>query len=218
MHRFILSGAMIFLALLQIVPPGSAAEPMVIDRFEGDLSAWEVQKFKGQTDYRLEVAEAGNRVLAASSHDSASGLIKKIEFDPKEYPVLTWRWKIERTLSKGNAHTKEGDDYAARLYVIFPHWIKPLTRTINYIWANRLSQGEAVPNSYFSRAMMLAVESGDGKTGEWISEQRNLLDDYRTLFGEDPPKAGGVAIMTDTDNTGEATRAWYDDLVLAPAD
>ena len=202
---------------LWLVAPAQGAE-LVVDRFEGDLSAWKVQVFLGNTDYRLVTDEGGGQVLAAHSRGSASGLIKELKFDPTQYPILSWRWKIERTLSRGDARTKGGDDYAARIYVIFPHWIKPLTRTINYIWSNRLPQGTAVPNAYFSRAMMLAVESGDEKAGRWIVERRNLVDDYRQLFGEDPPAAGGIALMTDTDNTGEETQAWYDDLVLNTAE
>ena len=195
--------------------PAQGAEPLVVDRFEGDLSAWEQLKFDGVTDYRL-VAEEGNQVLQAESRNSASGLLKPLEFDPAQYPRLRWRWKIAQTLSQGDARSKSGDDYAARIYVIFPHWIKPLTRTINYIWANRLPQGSAVPNTYYKRAMMLAVESGDQAAGSWRTEERNLVDDYRRLFGEDPPQAGGIAIMTDTDNTGASVLAWYDDIVLLP--
>lgn len=203
--------------LLLFSGPVWAASPLVIDHFDGDLSQWDVQQFHGLTDYRIVTDVDGNRVLEATSDGTASGLVKKLSFDPFEYPILSWRWKVEHTLKRGDARTKEGDDYAARVYVIFPHWIKPLTRTINYIWANRLPQGEALPNAYFSRAMMLAVQSGDEYAGQWMTEERNLLDDYRRLFGGDPPQAGAIAIMTDTDNTGESVRAWYDDLMLFPA-
>jgi hypothetical protein len=56
---------------------------------------------------------------------------------------------------------------------------------------------------------MIAVESGNGKAGQWVSEQRNVLEDYRRYFGQDPPRPGAVAIMTDSDNTGESATAWY---------
>lgn len=207
---------MVFLFCVVFPLSPQAAEPLVVDHFEGDLSAWERLEFNGVTDYRL-VAEQESQVLSADSRNSASGLVQRLEFDPQQYPRLRWRWKIEQTLAQGDARSKSGDDYAARIYVIFPHWIKPLTRTINYIWANRLPQGSAVPNPYYRRAMMLAVESGDQAAGSWRDEERNLVDDYRRLFGEDPPRAGGIAIMTDTDNTGASARAWYDDIVLLPA-
>ena len=192
-----------------------ASRTLVIERFDGDLSDWQVEEFSGRTEYTLVSDEQGDRVLAAHSRGTASGLVKRISFDPRELPRLSWRWKIAATLPAGDARSREGDDYAARVYVIFPHWIKPLTRSINYIWANRLPRGSALPNTYYSRAMMLAVESGDARAGRWIREERNLVADYRRLFGEDPPMAGAVAIMTDSDNTGGAARAWYDDLVLS---
>ncbi len=66
--------------------------------------------------------------------------------------------------------------------------------------------------------MMVAVESGEENSGKWISEERNIVADYRRLFGEEPPMVGAIAIMTDTDNTGENARAWYDDLAFFPSD
>lgn len=56
---------------------------------------------------------------------------------------------------------------------------------------------------------MIAVQSGPTLVGQWMEEKRNLSEDYRKCFGEDTPKAGAVAIMTDTDNTGEQAIAWY---------
>jgi hypothetical protein len=56
---------------------------------------------------------------------------------------------------------------------------------------------------------MIAVESGPERTGKWVEEEVNVLEDYRRHFGEDPPRVGAIAIMTDTDNTGERATAWY---------
>ncbi len=71
--------------------------------------------------------------------------------------------------------------------MIFPHWLFFKTRTLNYIWANQLSKGSIQKNVYTGNAMMIAVESGPSRAGEWVTEQRNLLDDYRQAFGEDAP-------------------------------
>ena len=198
--------------------PVALAETLLIDDFNKDLLAWEEESFKGRNQYQLIAAADGNQVLQASSSNSASALIQRIKIDPKEYPVLRWRWKIAATIPSGDARVKNQDDYPARIYVIFPHWFKPLSRTINYIWANKLPVGESIPSPYFQRSVMLAVESGNEKAGEWIVEERNLLDDYRRLFGEDPSPVGGIAIMTDTDDTGEEALAWYDDLKFISAD
>lgn len=201
--------------LLMLVSATSAqaqSHTVVIDDFEeGKQPAWEGKAFKGETIYRVVHNEEGHCLLA-ESRDSASGLVYRKEYDLKDFPVLSWRWRVSNILEKGDETKKEGDDYAARIYVVFPHWFFPKTRTINYIWANHLPKGEHVPNPFTGNAIMLAVQSGKENLGRWISEQRNVYEDYRRLFGEEPPKVGAIAIMTDTDNTGGSATACYDDI------
>jgi hypothetical protein len=102
------------------------------------------------------------------------------------------------------------------VYVVFPSVLFWRTRAVNYIWANRLPRGAFLPNVYTGNAVMVAVESGDANAGRWIDEERDLVEDYRRAFGEDPPKIGAVAIMTDTDNTGEEAVAWYGAIRFLP--
>lgn len=207
---------LILFGLISLFPGGafSADGWMVVDDFESGLSAdWERKDFQGQTVYQV-VQTDGGACLKAESHGSASGLIRKISYSLDDYPILSWRWKVDNILDRGDERSKEGDDYGARVYVVFPHWIPYMTRSINYIWANKLPQGEAVPNTYYEKAMMVAVESGNDQVGRWRQARRNVLEDYRRLFGDEPPKVGAIAIMTDTDNTGESATACYDDIRL----
>jgi hypothetical protein len=62
--------------------------------------------------------------------------------------------------------------------------------------------------------MMVAVEPGDEKSGTWVTEERNVYEDYRKFFEEDPPEIGAVALMTDTNNTRGETTAYYGDITL----
>jgi hypothetical protein len=182
---------------------------IVIDDYKSGLNdKWESKVFEGKTKYSV-TTEDSKLCIMAESNATASALIYKIKYDPKEYPILSWEWKVKNIIKKGNALKKEGDDYAARVYVIFPSILFWKTKAINYIWANRLPEGEAVPNAFTSNAKMIAVQSGEKNAGKWIAEERNVFEDYKKLFGEEPPMAGGIAIMTDTDNTGESATAWY---------
>ncbi|PLX79201.1 MAG: hypothetical protein C0614_08150 [Desulfuromonas sp.] len=193
---------------------GDDIQLLLIDDFEAGLKPnWKVKSFAGETDYKV-VTEQSGKVLRAESRGTASGLVYKIDFNPSDYPLLSWRWKVAGVVAAGDERFKNGDDYAARLYVIFPHWFFPKTRTLNYIWANRLPRDEIIPNAFTSNAMMLAVESGPQRAGQWIEVRRNIIEDYRRAFGEEPPRAGAIAIMTDTDNTGQSAMAWYDDIYL----
>ena len=195
---------------------GNAAGPLLIDDFAKGISAgWEKKVFKGETAYR-PVVEEGRPAVKAESRATASALIYKVSLDPKTYPRLSWSWKFVHTIGKGDERTKAGDDYAARVYVVFPSALFWRTRAVNYIWANRLPVGAFLPNAFTGNAVMVAVESGDGNAGRWIDEERDLVEDYRRAFGEDPPGIGAVAIMTDTDNTGEQAVAWYGAIRFLP--
>ncbi len=188
---------------------------LAVSQFENEgLSGWTPKIFKGKTDYQL-VKENGRIVVRASSHAAASGLVKQIKFNPSKYRYLRWSWKIEHTIIGGNAKTKAGDDYAARLYIVFPGYFFWQTRAINYIWANQLPKNESIPNPYTDHDMMVAVETGSSSTGKWLNEQRDIWSDYMHLFGEQPKEASAIAIMTDTDNTGESAVAWYGDITLS---
>jgi hypothetical protein len=190
------------LLLLLITPPALASDLLLDDYLQGISKNWKEKSFKGLTRYEV-VQEDGQRCIRATSDASASALYYELDFDPGEYPFLAWRWKVNNIVAKGDELKKEGDDYAARVYVVFPAALFWRTKAINYIWANKLAAGQAVPNPFTSNACMIAVQSGQTHLGQWLEEKRNLLEDYRKCFGEETPKAGAVAIMTDTDNTGE---------------
>jgi len=190
-----------------------------IGRFSsGDLSGWEPQVFKekGETAYSL-VKDDGRTVLKARGRHAASGLVRKVNLDPKDFPLLRWSWKVEHTLKGEDVTKKSGDDYAARVYVVFPRFLFWQTRAINYVWSARIPRGSSAPSPYTANSIVVAVESGNEKAGRWQAEERNIFEDYRKYFGEEPPKLGAVAVMTDSDDTGDEVTAWYGDISLERA-
>lgn len=205
------------LLIVVIICMGSIAQAdtIAISRFATEgLSGWNAKSFKGKTQY-VPVQENGRTAVKAHSVASASGLFKDVKLDPSRFRYLRWSWKISDTIANGNEKTKNGDDYAARVYVVFPGRFFWQTKAINYVWANRLPKGEFLPNAFTGNAMMLAVESGPEKSGIWVTEERDVLADFRRLFGEEPREIGAIAIMTDTDNTGGEATAWYGDISIA---
>jgi hypothetical protein len=78
--------------------------------------------------------------------------------------------------------------------------------------------GTVIEHPYTRRVRMLVVASGPGGVGKWQSLSRNVLDDFRRAFGEEPGDLTGVGVLTDTDNTGGSVEAWYGDIRLRPAD
>jgi hypothetical protein len=225
-------------------PPVQAESPGVLDvgRFSlekpGDElpAGWKPFTFRGidrRTNYRL-VEEDGKVVVQATAHASASGLMRRIAIDPREYPIVHWRWKAANVLEKADIHRKEGDDYPARIYIAFQydpaklsvserikygiaralHGEHPPHGVINYLWASKAPVGLVVPNAYTDRSMMIVVQSGAENLNAWVEEERNIYEDYMKAFNEEPSMISGVAVMTDTDNTGESATAYYGDILF----
>lgn len=210
MKRLVLLACMLMLSSSAV----AVDDTFLVADFEQGLGAeWGVKQFIGETTYQV-VTEGSAQVLLAISNASASALVYQQDFNLDDYPVLSWRWKIADTVERGDATRKQTDDYAARVYIIFPHWFYPKTKSLNYIWANKLGKEQFVTSPYTDNSMMIAVESGSDNVGSWQIVRRNLVDDYRKAFGTDPPKKFRIAVMTDTDNTGGKAQAWYDDLRL----
>ena len=191
------------------------------------------RRIERYTDYSL-VEEGGIVVVKAVSDQSASGLTRAISIDPVEYPVIQWRWKVNNVLQKGDVKSKDGDDYPARVYITFAFdpdrasFVDRLQheaaqfiqgqdvpyRAISYIWGSNVPAGTMIANAYTDKAMMFVVQGGSEKLQQWLTQERNVYEDYKKAFGEEPTMISGVAIMTDTDNTRESAVAWYGDIIF----
>lgn len=196
------------------------------------LSKWKdffFPKIKTHSRYSIE-REGGQHVLKAESSASASALIYKDSFDVKEHPRVRWRWKVSNIYLKGDARSKEGDDYPLRVYIMFEYdpdkagaldRIKygiakslygeyPPHSSLSYVWASRDDPERFLVSPYTNRAVMVLMEKGPAKTGGWVDEEVNILDDYVKAFSTSPPARARVAIMNDSDNTGESSTAYME--------
>jgi len=229
---------------LLIVPVAVRAEPpsvIEVAKFssgtvgQGMPDGWKPLTFKKipkHTSYEV-VKDGGVMVVKAVSEASASGLTKPVVIDPKEFPIVRWRWKIDNVLKGSDVTLKEGDDFPARLYITFQYdpdkvsFGKKLKfkagqvifgdipiGAINYVWETKAPVGTIIDNAYTDFVKMVVVESGPQKIGMWIDEERNIYEDYKKAFGEETPMINGVAIMSDTDNTKERATAYYGDIVF----
>jgi hypothetical protein len=231
----------LLLPALLALPVNAAQNSVLIGAFSqlkpGEaLSPWQPLTFKKierHTRYTL-VEDGGVTVVRAQAEASASGLLRNQSIDLKQFPILEWRWKIASILQKSDPALKSGDDYPARIYITFAfdrsklstgERIKygaakliygeyPPLAAINYVWDSKTPVGTVLPNAYTDRVKMIVVQSGSDKLNQWVAMQRNVYEDYKAAFGTEPPLVSGVAIMTDTDNTGENATAYYGDLVL----
>ena len=180
------------------------------------LDEWQEKVFRGRVLYSVKTDE-DDSYLVAYSDNSASGIFYQIRFDPKQLPMISWKWKVLEFPKKGKLGVGKGgwieqDDYAARLYVIFPKLSFNLTKSLEYVWDKSLPVGTIKESPYSKNIKIIVIESGTKNTNTWVPEKRNIYEDFVKAFGRKPGKVGAIAIMTDTDNTSSTAEAHYDEL------
>jgi hypothetical protein len=186
-------------------------------------------------EFRL-VKDGAVTVLESRAAAAAGTLAHVLGVLPAQRPLLAWRWKVDRVVAGADLARKEGDDFAARVYVFFdiPLASLPLadrarafvartvwgqelpTAALCYVWDNRHAPGTSAWNPYTDRVRTVVLRSA--AAGAWASEERDLEADFRAAFGSQwsgpVPRVTGVAVGNDTDQTGETVTAWFGDFTL----
>ena len=206
------------LALLLIAPTLSSEPTRYrIGEFDADWKEhWKKQRLSTRSNTCDAVIDDDESVLRIDSNDSSSGVVRKLKVEPIESGSLSWRWKVERSLIDNTKELeKDGDDYAARVCVIYEtHFFGWRTRMVCYVWAGNEPVGALYRNPRSSSVATIVLESGDDKAGMWVVEERDVVEDYRSYFGEAPTRVSGFTIIVDTDQTGAETTAWFDDVIF----
>lgn len=202
----------------------------------GTVTGWAPYTLGGKAapaDFRL-VELDGSVVLRAEASNAASALIHTGRFDPLVTPWLNWRWRADALPAGGRFATRDGDDYALRVYVLFDYDLSKLsfgTRTkirlarafygeqvptavLCYVWDGRAASGTRAWSAYTDRVRMIAVDGAGSVPGSWRAASRNVADDFREAFGEDPPAITGIVVASDTDNTAGRALGYFGDLSL----
>lgn len=205
------------LALLSSTALAGETQRVIADFTRDGLDGWKEQQFKDKalTQYQLLAAGPG-QVLKATSHHAASGWVRELPIDLAATPWLTWSWKVENVLPGVDEHAKPGDDYPARLYVVFSggvfFW---KTRALNYVWSSNQPVGSEWPSAYTGNSRMVAMDSGSARLGQWVQHKVNVREDFKRVFGEELTQADAIAIMTDTDDSGQQAVAYYGNIAFS---
>ncbi len=210
-------------AAAQAIAPFSGAAP------GGALpDGWREVSLPHRRAAEVRLVEDDGRTVLRVKSDAAFGTAA-ITFD-MEAPVLAWRWKIDRVVEGARLGTKDGDDFAARVYVSFeipPEDLTLAERTklklarflygdvpsaaICYVWDNRAVKGHSIWSPHAERVRIVVLESGNADAGRWKEERRDIAADFRAAFGRAAPRMTGVAAGNDTDQSGESATAWFGD-------
>jgi hypothetical protein len=185
------------------------------------------------TDYRL-VESDGTVVVQASSAEGGSGLFRKIHIDPRRHPVIEFRWRVPPDSARGGADGPSHASPPVRISLAFDgdparldfddraklRLAKVLTvhglpyASLVYVWLSRVPAESVVRSPHTDRVRLLVAQSGAQRLGEWVTIRRNVLEDYRKAYGEEPGDVVAIGLMTDYGDDGSRRRAYYGDITF----
>jgi hypothetical protein len=201
----VLAAFLFFSSLVQ------AQERLVIADFSHDVqgsgapAGWELKEKSGKADLAV-VRDDGIPALRLRSSNTSYSLQKEVHINLKQYPVLSWKWKVTKVPAGGDFRKSSTDDQAAQLFLAFSK-----TRAIVYIWDSSVPLGTmgSAAAPFFMSIKAVVMRSGTDELGRWITETRNVYDDYKKFFHEEPGEVAGVRIQINSQHTGTSAESYF---------
>jgi hypothetical protein len=216
MRRFhaLLQG-ILFISLILLHPyPIAALQKMVVADFSSGLdhkgvpSGWKLKERSGKADISI-VQEGSLHALRLRSDDTSFSIQKPVDVNPHEYPLFTWKWKVTQLPEGGDFRKRKADDQAAQLFLAFSD-----SNIIVYIWDSSAPEGltDDALAPPFMTIKAVVVRSGRSDTGKWLTETRNVYEDYRNIFGKEPPRIAGIRIQINSQHTDTSCESFFADI------
>jgi hypothetical protein len=193
-----------------------------VDRFAGGADAkgvpagWDLEKEPGNDSKITLGQEKDVHFLRLLSVGDTFGVKKEMSFDIRQYPFLSWRWRATKLPQGGDIRKRETDDQAGQIYVLFPKFPSMLnSRSMGYIWDSQAPVGFAGTSTAYSKMKYVVLQSGPAKLDQWLTETRNVYEDYKKFFEEDPPTVGTVLLYINTQHTKSSASCDYADIFFS---
>lgn len=180
---------------------------------------------------------AGRPALKAESERGDSLVHLPLAVEGGALGTLRFSWFVDMLNPQSDLDDGQFDDAVARVILQFggdrsgfsprdsmmSDLLQALTgeplpyATLVYVWDNRYPAGTVIAHRRTQRIKTMVIESGPHRLGRWVDIERDLSADYFKAFGKAPQRLKGLALMTDSNNTQQPTRAWYGPLQWVPS-
>ncbi len=205
----------LFLMLI-FAPIVRAEDKVVIADFSSSIGApgvpagWQLKEKSGKADFAV-VKDGDISAGRFRSSNSSFSLQKEVKVDLKQFPWLSWKWKVTKLPAGGDFRKSKTDDQAAQLFVAFTK-----TKAIVYIWDTTAPEGlmEDTSPVPFMTVKVVVVRSGPAELGKWITETRNVYDDYKKLYGSEPPAVSGFRLQSNSQHTGTSGEGYFAEVMF----
>ena len=173
-------------------------------------------------DFRIEARESSDgvhKVLHLLSDRENSIIAKRVgKIDVRKHPILEWEWRVVKLPTGGDSRKAATDDQAGQIYVVFPRFPAAIrSRIIGYVWDSTVPAGEIFESARTGMLTYVVVRSGSTDSGRWIREHRNVLEDFKRIYGEEPVEAvEDVSIGIDSNDTTSRAESYMGPIRFLP--
>lgn len=211
---------LLFIILCLYSPSHSASDnKSIILNFSGETTKngapypWILRENTGEA-YTEILHDKGSSILYLKSDRSSFSLEYPITLSLSEYPSLTWSWRVHKIPLHGDLRRKNTNDQALQILIAFEN-----RKIISYVWDSNAPEGtitdESVGWPLSLTIKVIVTRSGSRDQNKWILERRNIYEDYRELFQEEPPRLSGVRIQTNTQHTRDSAEGFVGDIIFS---
>lgn len=193
--------------------PGAAlaAECVALDDFsQGRLGEfppeWKPRKESGRPVYSIR-EEGGRRFLRAIARRIGVQAGREVTWNLETYPILAWSWRPIEFPTSSDERRSSANDSAVSVYAVFPTSAISV-KSVKYVWSRVVPVGTHLTSSAGNTQVRILRSSPEA--GKWADERVNVRDDYQKYFGgSEVPKPGGIAVLTDSDDTKSSAQGDY---------
>lgn len=189
--------------VLSILPAGSSRLP----------DGWTLKQNRGTADF-VSLSDGGTHALRLRSNRSSFGLERAMDVDPQQYPLLTWRWKVTHLPAGGDFRYSSRDDQAAQVLVAFAD-----RRILAYIWDTSAPKGamQSVMSLPLLHIYAIVCQSGSAELNRWMTETRNVVQDYQRAYNRTAPHVRGIRIQINSQHTASSAESYFSEIALRAA-
>jgi hypothetical protein len=200
-----------------------AADELVVEDWKDKIGAtgipsgWQGQSW-GSPKYAFKVEDnEGRPALHLKSANEGSTISREIKgrIKLKATPVLEWSWKAVVLPKGGNSCKKATDDQAAQIFVVWPRFPEAVrSRIIGYVWDTTQPVGTICKSEKTGTVTYVVMHSGSADLGKWVTERRNVMEDFTKIYGEAPDDPAAVSVAIDSNDTSSMSESFMGAIVF----
>lgn len=189
-------------------------------------SRWSIVSFPFKRSITTTIVNTTTLEVVA---DRAAGMLwHALPQIPAMAGKAEWSWRAEEGVGPTDLTRKGADDRLMAIYFVFGQPSdkdKDVMSVLNstsvsalvYVFGGSGTKGTVLPSPHMgARGKFIILQPATAERRRWLDEQVDLEADFQRAFGRAPPSLLGIAISSDSDDTGGTNKVRVRGIRIGP--